>query len=94
MTDDFVSSGHQGQEGYNTILLHGYAVLHSIEYSPFSYSRLIKDHLGNNKHSVIEDIIVCLGKNFANSPTPQPRNGGLIGLAACAIALGKVGRTL
>ena len=35
--------------------------------------------------------MVCLGRDFANATTPQPRNGGLIGLAACAIALGKVG---
>lgn len=52
--------------------------------------RILKDYAAKEDFQSIEQIIVCLGKEFANAPTAQPRNGGLIGLAACAIALGKV----
>ncbi|KAF6027017.1 VAC14 [Bugula neritina] len=51
--------------------------------------KILKDYAAKEDFQSIEQIIVCLGKEFANAPTAQPRNGGLIGLAACAIALGK-----
>ena len=52
---------------------------------------MIADHVAKENFQAAEQIVVCLGRDFANATTPQPRNGGLIGLAACAIALGKVG---
>lgn len=52
--------------------------------------RLLKDYAAKEDYAAIEQIITCLGRDFANALTAQPRNGGLIGLAACAIALGKV----
>ena len=52
--------------------------------------RLLKEYVANNDFQAVNRIVDCLGKDFANAPHPQPRNGGLIGLAACSIALGKV----
>lgn len=51
--------------------------------------RIVKDMMAAEHYQSIESIIRTLGRDFANANTPQPRNGGLIGLAACAIALGK-----
>ncbi|XP_067929042.1 protein VAC14 homolog [Watersipora subatra] len=51
--------------------------------------KLIKDYVSKENFKGVEQIITVLGRDFANASTSQPRNGGLIGLAACAIALGK-----
>ena len=45
-------------------------------------------HLNNTTE--IKKLLKILGQEFAASTNPNPRKGGLIGLAACAIALGKV----
>ena len=42
-----------------------------------------------NKHQ-IRRLLRVLGQDFAGSQNPHSRKGGLIGLAATAIALGKV----
>lgn len=54
------------------------------------FCRIIKDHVYKENKEAIHKVIQYLGKEFAEASSPQPRNGGLIGLAACAIALGKV----
>lgn len=45
-------------------------------------------HNVKNTHQV-KRIILVLGKDFATSSDSNKRKGGLIGLAACSIALGK-----
>lgn len=44
-----------------------------------------------NEFGDIKEIIVILQKDFTLSVNPNNRKGGLMGLAATAIALGKVG---
>lgn len=52
--------------------------------------RILKDHISKGNKDAVRNIIQYLGKEFAGASSSQPRNGGLIGLAACAIALGRV----
>jgi hypothetical protein len=53
-----------------------------------SVIRLVKESLGQNDISKIRRIIDYLVQDFAFSSQSNARNGGLIGLAAVAIALG------
>lgn len=52
--------------------------------------RLVRDFnvAGNTSH--VKKVLKVLGQDFALSSNPHSRKGGLIGLAATAIALGKV----
>nr|CAG8433303.1 6225_t:CDS:10 [Entrophospora candida] len=50
--------------------------------------KLIRTHLASNSVEKIRSIIEKLAQDFVNSANPNSRNGGLIGLAAAAIALG------
>ena len=50
--------------------------------------RLVKEALINNDHVRIAQILEVLVTDFAYSIVPNSRNGGLISLAAVAIALG------
>ena len=43
-----------------------------------------------NQDGQVKKILKILGDDFAGSSNPNTRKGGLIGLAAAAIALGKV----
>jgi len=43
-----------------------------------------------NEFGDIKEIIIVLQKEFTLSTNPNSRKGGLMGLAATAIALGKV----
>ena len=43
-----------------------------------------------NQDGQVKKILKILGEDFAGSSNPNTRKGGLIGLAAAAIALGKV----
>jgi hypothetical protein len=58
------------------------------------YARLegvIREALAANDHERVEKIVKQLCHDFAYSVhQPHARNGGLIGLAAAAIALGQV----
>lgn len=54
-------------------------------------SRMVKEFANVNNTVQIKRLLKVLGQDFANSPNPHARKGGLIGLAAIAIALGKVG---
>lgn len=47
--------------------------------------------MAQNNTSQIKHVIQILSQEFALSQHPHSRKGGLIGLAACSIALGKVG---
>lgn len=52
---------------------------------------VIRDALANNNHTRIEKIVWQLCHDYAYAVhQPHARNGGLIGLAAAAIALGAV----
>ncbi|XP_063441015.1 protein VAC14 homolog [Mytilus trossulus] len=51
--------------------------------------RIVKDLVTNSKRSQIKRVLKILGDDFALSNNPNARNGGFIGLAASAIALGK-----
>ena len=52
--------------------------------------RLIKDFVTTNQGDQITRTLKVLGGDFAYSQNPNTRKGGLIGLAAVAIGLGKV----
>lgn len=52
--------------------------------------RLVREFVAQNNTSQIKHVIQILSQEFALSQHPHSRKGGLIGLAACSIALGKV----
>lgn len=52
---------------------------------------MVKDYLALNQRSQVDKLIKVLD-DFAISHNPNTRKGGLIGLAATAIGLGKVTR--
>ena len=52
--------------------------------------RMVRDFSNNNDVKQTRKLIQILTQEFANSQNPHSRKGGLIGLAATAIALGKV----
>lgn len=51
---------------------------------------LVREKVEKNEFGDIKEIIVILQKDFTLSVNPNNRKGGLMGLAATAIALGKV----
>lgn len=55
----------------------------------FQY-RLVREFVAQNNSTQIRHVIQILASEFALSQHPHSRKGGLIGLAACSIALGKV----
>lgn len=55
---------------------------------------MIKDFASVNNTIQIKKVLRVLGEDFALSQNPNSRKGGLIGLAAVAIALGKVSMNL
>lgn len=57
----------------------------------YSLENIIRDSLATNDHDRIAKIVHQLCHDFAYAVhQPHARNGGLIGLAAAAIALGGV----
>ena len=54
-------------------------------------SRSVKEFLVSQNYGLIERLISVLGRDFALSESPNMRKGGLIGLAAAALGLQKVG---
>ena len=52
--------------------------------------RMTKEFVQLNQDSQVKKVLKILGDDFAGSSNPNTRKGGLIGLAAAAIALGKV----
>lgn len=59
--------------------------------SALSSCRLVREFVAQNSAAQIKHVIQTLSVEFALSQHPHSRKGGLIGLAACSIALGKVG---
>lgn len=59
------------------------------KYNSYRY-RMVKEFAAVNNTGQIKRILRVLGQDFALSQNPHARKGGLIGLAAIAIALGKV----
>ncbi|KAL4234817.1 PtdIns(3 5)P(2) sythesis regulation factor [Mactra antiquata] len=51
--------------------------------------RMVKEFTNQQQDQQIKAVLKILGDNFALSSNPNSRKGGLIGLAAAAIALGK-----
>lgn len=51
---------------------------------------MVKEFSSSNNGGQIKKLLKVLGQDFAVSQNPHARKGGLIGLAAIAIALGKV----
>lgn len=51
--------------------------------------KMVKEFALVNNTTQIKRLLKILGQDFANSANPHARKGGLIGLAAIAIALGK-----
>lgn len=54
---------------------------------------MVKEYVATNKTVEVKKLLRVLGQEFALSQNANSRKGGLIGLAASAIALGKVRRT-
>lgn len=54
----------------------------------------MREFVAQNNTSQIKHVIQILSQEFALSQHPHSRKGGLIGLAACSIALGKVGMSV
>jgi vacuole morphology and inheritance protein 14 len=52
--------------------------------------RMVKEFMGANNTAQIKKLLRVLGQEFTLSQSQNSRKGGLIGLAATAIALGKV----
>nr|XP_058899968.1 protein VAC14 homolog isoform X2 [Kogia breviceps] len=52
-------------------------------------NRLVREFVAQNNTVQIKHVIQTLSQEFALSQHPHSRKGGLIGLAACSIALGK-----
>ena len=50
--------------------------------------RIVREGLSTGEHIKIDQVVSVLVSDFAYSPSAYSRNGGLIGLAAVAIALG------
>ena len=61
-----------------------------INYNCILYDRTVKELMLVNNTAQILRLIHVLGQEFALSMNPHSRKGGLIGLAALSIALGKV----
>ncbi|KPP66289.1 protein VAC14-like [Scleropages formosus] len=51
--------------------------------------KLVREFVAQNNSNQIRHVIQILASEFALSQHPHSRKGGLIGLAACSIALGK-----
>lgn len=51
--------------------------------------KLVREFVAQNNSTKIRHVIQILASEFALSQHPHSRKGGLIGLAACSIALGK-----
>uniref|UniRef100_A0A8C5R9B4 Protein VAC14 homolog n=1 Tax=Leptobrachium leishanense TaxID=445787 RepID=A0A8C5R9B4_9ANUR len=51
--------------------------------------KLVREFVAQNNGAQIKHVILILSQEFALSQHPHSRKGGLIGLAACSIALGK-----
>uniref|UniRef100_A0A8C2FTA1 Vac14 homolog (S. cerevisiae) n=1 Tax=Cyprinus carpio TaxID=7962 RepID=A0A8C2FTA1_CYPCA len=51
--------------------------------------KLVREFVAQNNSAQIRHVIQILATEFALSQHPHSRKGGLIGLAACSIALGK-----
>ncbi|XP_063294124.1 protein VAC14 homolog [Pelobates fuscus] len=51
--------------------------------------KLVREFVAQNNTAQIKHVILILAQEFALSQHPHSRKGGLIGLAACSIALGK-----
>ncbi|KAJ1980709.1 hypothetical protein H4R33_005409 [Dimargaris cristalligena] len=56
--------------------------------SAFEIEKLIREQLAQKNQVGVKKILSCLVKEFAYSPQPYTRGGGLIALATSAIALG------
>ncbi|KAL0131673.1 hypothetical protein PUN28_002901 [Cardiocondyla obscurior] len=51
--------------------------------------KMVKEFAAHNNTVQIKRLLKVLGQDFANSQNPHTRKGGLIGLAAIAVGLGK-----
>lgn len=51
---------------------------------------MVKEFTAVNNTAQIKRLLKILGQDFTMSPNSHARKGGLIGLAAISIALGKV----
>ncbi len=65
-------------------------IIHHLSASSQSPVRLVREFVAQNNSAQIRHVIQILATEFALSQHPHSRKGGLIGLAACSIALGKV----
>jgi vacuole morphology and inheritance protein 14 len=52
-------------------------------------SRIVREDVANKDHAHIQAVVKLLVEDFAYSLNSNSRKGGLIGLAAVAVALGQ-----
>ena len=86
----------------NPLNSHVWKILYNIIYNTYilekahflldSVFRMVREFANANDVKQIRKLVQILTKEFAVSHNPHSRKGGLIGLAATAIALGKVRR--
>lgn len=57
------------------------------------YFRMVREFAAVRNTTQIKKLITVLGREFAQSKNSHFKKGGLLGLAAMAIALGKVSNT-
>ena len=55
--------------------------------------RLTRECVALQNHTQIQKLLKLIGGDFVSSHNPNTRKGALVGLAAIAIALGKVYKT-
>ena len=55
-----------------------------------THLRMVREFAAVHNTTQIKKLLTVLGRDFAQSKNPNFKKGGLIGLAAMAIALGKV----
>lgn len=63
----------------------------NLELLSLFFRSMVKEFVANNDVKQIKRLTIVLAEEFAVSHNSHARKGGLIGLAATAIALGKVG---
>ena len=70
-------------------IFHRFDIL-TLKLNLWLFDRLVRECVANNQQSQLRRILKVLGDDLALSHNPNSRKGGVIGLAATAIALGKV----
>ncbi|XP_059939162.1 protein VAC14 homolog [Mesoplodon densirostris] len=85
---------HEPREGFRAAHAQHHArpqrqALRKLKVAALEIDRLVREFVAQNNTVQIRHVIQTLSQEFALSQHPHSRKGGLIGLAACSIVLGK-----